>query len=37
VEMPYARAKSHRQVPRAIRERLTRRAHALAELAATAA
>jgi hypothetical protein len=37
VEMPYARAKAHRQVPRAIRERLTRRAHALAELAATAA
>jgi hypothetical protein len=37
VEMSYPRAKAYRQVPRAIRERLTRRAHALAELAATAA
>ena len=37
VEMSYPRAKAHRQVPRAIRERLLRRAHALAELAATAA
>jgi Hint domain len=37
VEMPYARAKAQRQVPRAIRERLARRGHALAELAATAA
>lgn len=36
-EMNYPRAKSHRQVPRAIRERLARRGHALAVLAATAA
>jgi len=36
-EMSYPRAKAHRQVPRSIRERLSRRAHALAELAATAA